>query len=90
MEKIDGTGARFLSILSLYKFHNIFFSVCLQAIVESQQLRRETETIGPSAELAYWRRLFAQFSSIISHIKSPHTQSFIQLLTEAKSKLIKV
>ncbi|EFN74803.1 Dynein heavy chain 8, axonemal [Camponotus floridanus] len=60
-----------------------------RAIVESQQLRRETETIGPSAELAYWRRLFAQFSSIISHIKSPHTQSFIQLLTEAKSKLIK-
>ncbi|XP_029675665.1 LOW QUALITY PROTEIN: dynein heavy chain 8, axonemal-like [Formica exsecta] len=60
-----------------------------RAIVESQQLRRETETVGPSAELAYWRRLFAQFSSIINHIKSPYTQSFIQLLTEAKSKLIK-
>ncbi|CAL1673550.1 unnamed protein product [Lasius platythorax] len=60
-----------------------------RTIVESQQLRRETETVGPSAELAYWRRLFAQFSSIINHIKSPHTQSFIQFLTEAKSKHIK-
>lgn len=62
----------------------------LQAIVESQQLRRETETVGPSVELAYWRRLLARFSSIISHLKSPYTQSFIKLLTEAKSKLIKV
>ncbi|KAL6445584.1 hypothetical protein ACFW04_000844 [Cataglyphis niger] len=60
-----------------------------RAIVESQQLRRETETVGPSVELAYWRRLFAQFSSIINHMKSPYTQSFIQLLTEAKSKVVK-
>ncbi|XP_014480405.1 PREDICTED: dynein heavy chain 8, axonemal [Dinoponera quadriceps] len=60
-----------------------------RAIVESQQLRRETETVGPSAELAYWRRLLARFSSIMSHIKSPHTQSFIRFLTKARSKLIK-
>ncbi|EFN77895.1 Dynein heavy chain 8, axonemal [Harpegnathos saltator] len=60
-----------------------------RAVVESQQLRRETETVGPSAELEYWRRLFVRFSSIMNHIKSPHTQSFIRLLTEARSKLIK-
>ncbi|XP_026831330.1 dynein heavy chain 8, axonemal [Ooceraea biroi] len=66
----------------------IWMKLMERAVVESQQLRRETETVGPSAELAYWRRLLARFSSIINHIKSAYTQSFIQLLTEAKSKLI--
>ncbi|XP_024940596.1 dynein heavy chain 8, axonemal [Cephus cinctus] len=60
-----------------------------RAIVESQQLRRETETVGPTAELTYWRRILARFSSIVEHIKSPYTQKFIQLLIQAKSKLIK-
>ncbi|XP_036143732.1 dynein heavy chain 8, axonemal [Monomorium pharaonis] len=60
-----------------------------RAIVESQQLRRETETVGPTAELTYWRRLLGQFSSIMNHIKSSYAQAFIQLLTEAKSKLVK-
>ncbi|XP_067209496.1 dynein axonemal heavy chain 8 [Linepithema humile] len=67
----------------------IWMKLMERAIVESQQLRRETETVGPSVELAYWRRLLARFSSIINHLKSPYTQSFIKLLTEAKSKLIK-
>ncbi|KAG5338491.1 DYH8 protein, partial [Acromyrmex heyeri] len=67
----------------------IWMKLMERAIVESQQLRRETETVGPNAELAYWRRLFSQFYSIMNHIKSNYTQAFIQLLTEAKSKLIK-
>ncbi|XP_018374249.1 PREDICTED: dynein heavy chain 8, axonemal [Trachymyrmex cornetzi] len=67
----------------------IWMKLMERAIVESQQLRRETETVGPNAELAYWRRLFSQFYSIMNHIKSNYTHTFIQLLTEAKSKLIK-
>ncbi|XP_018400014.1 PREDICTED: dynein heavy chain 8, axonemal [Cyphomyrmex costatus] len=67
----------------------IWMKLMERAIVESQQLRRETETVGPNAELAYWRRLFNQFYSIMNHIKSNYTQVFIQLLMEAKSKLIK-
>ncbi|XP_011871302.1 PREDICTED: dynein heavy chain 8, axonemal [Vollenhovia emeryi] len=67
----------------------IWMKLMERAIVESQQLRRETETVGPTAELAYWRRLFGQFSSIMNHIKSSYAQAFIQLLTEAKSKLVK-
>ncbi|CAD1473088.1 unnamed protein product [Heterotrigona itama] len=60
-----------------------------RAVVQSQQLRRETETMGPNAELAYWRRLLARFSSIIEHIKSPFTQKYIDFLTKIKSKHIK-
>lgn len=95
MDKNDGTGVIFMNyfvILEIFKIYdfmrNIYFY--FKAIVESQQLRRETETVGPSAELEYWRRLLARFSCIINHIKSPHTNSFIQLLTEIKSSLLKV
>ncbi|OAD58895.1 Dynein heavy chain 8, axonemal [Eufriesea mexicana] len=60
-----------------------------RAVVQSQQLRRETETMGPNAELSYWRRLLARFSSIIEHIKSPFTQKYIEFLTKIKSKHMK-
>lgn len=92
MDEIDGTGISFTNYLSWHtdRENLQLYRTFLQAIVESQQLRRETETVGPSAELAYWRRLFTRFSSIINHLKSPYTQSFIKLLTEARSKLIKV
>lgn len=68
--------------------NNIYLTV--QAVVQSQQLRRETETMGPNAELTYWRRLLARFSSIIEHIKSPVTQKYIDFLTKTKSKHMKV
>lgn len=87
MDEVDGTGMIFTNFIS---FNKMILQTIFQAIVESQQLRRETETVGPTAELVYWRRLFGQFSSIMSHIKSSYIQAFIQLLTEAKSKLIKV
>ncbi|KAI4504021.1 hypothetical protein M0802_000492 [Mischocyttarus mexicanus] len=67
----------------------IWMKIMERAIVESQQLRRETEVIGPTGELAYWRRLLVRFSSIIECIKSPHTQAFIYLLIHSNSKLIK-
>ncbi|XP_043790719.1 dynein axonemal heavy chain 8 [Apis laboriosa] len=60
-----------------------------RAVVQSQQLRRETETMGPNAELSYWRRLLARFSSIIEHIKAPYSQTFINFLTNIKSKHIR-
>lgn len=46
--------------------------------------------MGPNAELSYWRRLLARFSSIIEHIKSPYSQTFINFLINIKSKHIKV
>lgn len=46
--------------------------------------------MGPNAELTYWRRLLARFSSIIEHIKSPVTQKYIEFLTKVKSKHMKV
>ncbi|XP_076295220.1 dynein heavy chain 8, axonemal kl-3 [Lasioglossum baleicum] len=63
---------------------------CIErAVVESQQLRRETEEMGPNVELFYWRRLLVRFSSIIEHIKSPVAQKHIEFLTRVKSKHMK-
>ncbi|KAI4493643.1 hypothetical protein M0804_001819 [Polistes exclamans] len=67
----------------------IWMKIIERAIVESQQLRRETEVIGPTGELAYWRRLLIRFSSIIECIKSSYTQAFIDLLIHSNSKLMK-
>ncbi|XP_023289105.1 dynein heavy chain 8, axonemal isoform X4 [Orussus abietinus] len=66
-----------------------WMNIMQRAIVESQQLRRETETVGPSAELTYWKRILAKFSSIMEHVKAPHTQTFLQFLVQSKSKLMK-
>lgn len=59
-------------------------------MTESEQLRREPPDIAPRAELEHWRRILAKFSSIVEHFKSPECRTFIQLLVQAYSKLMKV
>ena len=33
-----------------------------QVLAESEQMRREADDIGPTAELAYWKRRMAKFN----------------------------
>ncbi|XP_048268511.1 dynein axonemal heavy chain 8 [Bombus terrestris] len=80
---------KFMSVAFYFNPLKNYMYLDIQAIVQSQQLRRETETMGPNAELSYWRRLLARFSSIIEHIKSPFTQKYIDFLKKIKSKHIK-
>lgn len=61
-----------------------------KVITESQQLRRESDRVGPILELEYWRRQLAKFMSIIEHIRRPETKMYIQLMFQARSKIIKV
>ncbi|KAG7190763.1 hypothetical protein KM043_006835 [Ampulex compressa] len=83
-------NARNREIVETVENHvRLWMKLMERAIVQSQQLRRETETVGPAAELAYWRRLLARFSSIMEHIKSPHAQTFIELLAQTKWKYMK-
>lgn len=81
---------KFMSVAFYFNPLKNYMYLDIQAIVQSQQLRRETETMGPNAELSYWRRLLARFSSIIEHIKSPFTQKYIDFLKKIRSKHIKV
>ncbi|XP_076166225.1 dynein heavy chain 8, axonemal kl-3 [Ptiloglossa arizonensis] len=78
-----------IAIVAIENVVRIWMKSIERAVVESQQLCRETETMGPKAELTYWRRLLARFSSIIEHIISPFTQKYLNFLTQVKSKHIK-
>ncbi|XP_015117111.1 dynein heavy chain 5, axonemal [Diachasma alloeum] len=60
-----------------------------KALVESQQLQRESEDFGPNFELMYWRQVLVQFSSISEQMKSPETTRLMTLLVVADSNLVK-
>ena len=40
-----------------------------KVLAESEQMRRESDNIGPRAELQYWKDRMAKFSSLIDQIK---------------------
>ena len=39
-----------------------------QVLTESEQVRREADDVGPSAELHYWKGRMAKFSSWVINI----------------------
>ena len=38
-----------------------------QVLTESEQIRREADDIGPSAELTYWKTRMAKFNTWVPH-----------------------
>lgn len=56
----------------------------------SKQMRKETDTMGPLAELAYWRNLMAKMCYIIQQVQQWNVVNFIQVLVHAKSRVLKV
>lgn len=39
-----------------------------QVLVESEQIRREADDVGPSAELGYWKTRMAKFNTYVSKL----------------------
>uniref|UniRef100_A0A8C3GE33 Dynein axonemal heavy chain 5 n=1 Tax=Cairina moschata TaxID=8855 RepID=A0A8C3GE33_CAIMO len=60
-----------------------------QVLVESEQMRRETGDIGPSAELEYWKSRMSKFNSLLDEIKSSRVKKIISILQAARSKTLK-
>ncbi|XP_078698147.1 dynein axonemal heavy chain 5-like [Branchiostoma floridae x Branchiostoma belcheri] len=60
-----------------------------QVLAESEQMRREADDIGPSAELDHWKKRMAKFNSLLEQIKSPRCRAVIGVLNAAKSKALK-
>lgn len=58
--------------------------------MESNQLPREDESVGPDEEISYWRRLLVRFSSLIENLRRPEIDDYIQLLVESKSRDVPV
>eukprot|EP00050_Salpingoeca_kvevrii_P002276 m.190165 g.190165 ORF g.190165 m.190165 type:complete len:4578 (-) comp10576_c0_seq1:102-13835(-) len=53
---------------------------------ESEQMRKEADTVGPRAELEHWKQRTAQFNGLLSQIKSPAATAVVGVLHRAKSR----
>ncbi|XP_071957073.1 dynein axonemal heavy chain 5-like [Antedon mediterranea] len=60
-----------------------------QVLTESEQMRKEADDIGPTAELDHWKQRMAKFNSLLEQIKSPRCKSVVGVLHLAKSKALK-
>ena len=61
-----------------------------QILTKSEQMRRESDNVGPQAELEHWKKRMAKFDSLTSSIKSPQCRAIINILVAAKSKVLQV
>ncbi|NXO37077.1 DYH8 protein, partial [Locustella ochotensis] len=60
-----------------------------QVLVESEQIRREADDVGPSAELEHWKSRMSSFNSLLDEIKSSRVRKIISILQAARSKTLK-
>ncbi|XP_051538163.1 dynein axonemal heavy chain 5 [Myxocyprinus asiaticus] len=60
-----------------------------QVLTESEHIRKESDDIGPSAELEHWKRRMFTFNSLMDEIKKPDVRKVIGLLSGAKSKALR-
>lgn len=67
-----------------------FFSILLQVLIESKQMRKEADDSGPLTELQHWKCMSAKFNFIIEQIKGPNCKAVINVLNVGHSKLLKV
>ncbi|XP_052807224.1 dynein axonemal heavy chain 5-like isoform X2 [Mya arenaria] len=60
-----------------------------QVLAESEQMRREADDIGPTAELNYWKSRMAKFNNLLEQMKSPRVKAVLGVLQVAKSKSLR-
>ncbi|XP_075239290.1 dynein axonemal heavy chain 5-like [Convolutriloba macropyga] len=58
-------------------------------LAESEQIRREADDVGPSAELEHWKKRMATFNSLLDQIKLTRCKSVVAALQYAKSRAVK-
>ncbi|CAI9729037.1 dynein heavy chain 5, axonemal-like [Octopus vulgaris] len=60
-----------------------------QVLAESEQMRREADDIGPTAELIHWKNRMSKFNNLLEQIKSKKVKTVVGVLQAAKSKSLK-
>ena len=60
-----------------------------EVLTESEQIRKEADDIGPSAELDHWKQRMTKFNSLLSAISVKRVKLIIETLVQHKSKVIK-
>ncbi len=59
-------------------------------LTQSEQMRKESDSVGPRAELEHWKRRMAKFDSLTTCVKSPQCRAVISVLVASKSKVLQV
>lgn len=59
-----------------------------QVLVESEQIRREKDDVGPMAELEYWRKWLTKFTSVVEFVKQEKLKMCFECLKLARSKIV--
>ena len=60
-----------------------------EVLTESEQIRKEADDIGPSAELDHWKQRMTKFNSLLTAISVKKVKLIIATLVQHKSKIIK-
>ncbi|XP_008293860.1 dynein heavy chain 5, axonemal [Stegastes partitus] len=60
-----------------------------QVLTESEQIRKEADDVGPSAELQHWKRRMVTFSSLMEEVKRPQVKRTLGVLQVAKSRMLR-
>ncbi|XP_028903091.1 dynein heavy chain 8, axonemal isoform X1 [Ornithorhynchus anatinus] len=67
----------------------IWYKQIEQVLIESEQMRKEADDSGPLTELEHWKHMSAKFNFIIEQIKGPSCKAVLNVLSVARSKLLK-
>ncbi|XP_029979746.1 dynein heavy chain 5, axonemal [Sphaeramia orbicularis] len=59
-----------------------------QVVTQNEQLRREADDVGPTAELEHWKKRMVTFSSLIEELKHPQVKRTLGVLRIAKSRVL--
>ncbi|XP_063774922.1 dynein axonemal heavy chain 8 [Pseudophryne corroboree] len=68
----------------------VWYKQIEQVLIESQQIRKETDYSGPLIELEHWKRMLVKFNNIICQIKGQNCKAVITVLNLARSKVFKM
>ncbi|CAH8437751.1 unnamed protein product [Dicrocoelium dendriticum] len=56
---------------------------------QSEQVRQESDDIGPSVELTYWKARMVRFTNLFTELRTPYVQAVIATLQLAKARILK-
>ncbi|XP_070784429.1 dynein axonemal heavy chain 5 [Enoplosus armatus] len=60
-----------------------------QVLTESEQMRKEADDVGPSAELEHWKRRMVTFNSLMEEVKRPQVKRTLGVLQVTKSRMLR-
>ncbi|XP_069033626.1 dynein axonemal heavy chain 5 [Embiotoca jacksoni] len=60
-----------------------------QVLTQSEQMRKEADDVGPSAELEHWKRRMVTFNSLMEEVKHPQVKRTLGVLQVARSWVLR-